>query len=141
MKRIYLSGPMTGKPDLNRPAFKRYADIVRAMGYEVVNPHDVPATKYGGGLVEGEPSYDDYLLSDIVSLVKCDGILMLPGWQESKGARVELEIAMVLGHSFFRTLDELVDVEWHDQLPRVYNTKIVSTAFGPLESVGLESVA
>lgn len=38
MKRLYLSGPMTGKPALNFPAFHAEAARLLALGYEVVNP-------------------------------------------------------------------------------------------------------
>lgn len=130
MKLIYLSGPMTGYPDLNKPMFERYAKTIQAMGFAVVNPHDVPPTdKYGLKQVV-EPSYDDYLLTDIVALVKCDGIFMLPDWKSSKGARVELEIAITLGHGVFQSLDDLLIANWHEAGEREYLTKTVNEVWG-----------
>lgn len=41
MKRVYLSGPMTGLPELNFPAFRVEAARLRALGFEVVNPADL----------------------------------------------------------------------------------------------------
>ena len=38
MKRVYLSSPMTGLPELNFPAFRVEAARLRALGFEVVNP-------------------------------------------------------------------------------------------------------
>ena len=35
---VYLSGPMTGLPDLNFPAFHAAADKLRSQGVQVVNP-------------------------------------------------------------------------------------------------------
>lgn len=130
MKLIYLSGPMTGYPDLNKPVFERFTKTVQAMGFATVNPHDVPPTdKYGLEKI-GEPSYDDYLLSDIVALVKCDGILMLPDWKSSRGARVELEIATTLGHAVFESLDELMRAEWDETNARQYRTMSVNGMYG-----------
>ncbi|MBA2927098.1 DUF4406 domain-containing protein [Pseudomonas sp. CCUG 57209] len=41
MKRIYLSGPMTGLPGLNFPAFAAMTDNLRAGGHTVTNPAEV----------------------------------------------------------------------------------------------------
>lgn len=41
MKRIYISGPMTGLPEKNFPAFNAEANRLRALGFDVVNPVDV----------------------------------------------------------------------------------------------------
>lgn len=42
MQRIYLSGPMTGLPDYNYPAFNAEAARLRALGYTVENPAENP---------------------------------------------------------------------------------------------------
>jgi hypothetical protein len=41
MKRVYLSGPMTGIPEFNFPAFNAEASRLRALGFDVVNPVDI----------------------------------------------------------------------------------------------------
>ena len=41
MKRLYVAGPMTGKPLLNFPAFNAEADRLRALGYDVVNTAEI----------------------------------------------------------------------------------------------------
>lgn len=90
MKRtIYISGPMTGKPQLNFPAFHAKARELRAAGHEVVNPAE-----------HGEQpglQWADYLKKDIRLLLDCNEIHMLPGWRESRGARLECHIAIELG--------------------------------------------
>lgn len=91
MTRIYISGPMTGKPALNFPAFHRAAANLRALGHDVVNPAE---------LDDADPKalqWHQYLRRDITHLMTCDAVAMLPGWQESKGARLEHHIAMELG--------------------------------------------
>ncbi|PTQ70393.1 DUF4406 domain-containing protein [Pseudomonas sp. GV071] len=87
MKRIYLSGPMTGLPDFNYPAFNAEAARLRALGYEVVNPAENPP----------QASWADYMRQDIPQLLTCDTLALLPGWHNSRGARMEHYIAAGLG--------------------------------------------
>lgn len=70
--RVYLSGPMTGVPDLNRPAFAEAADRLRRQGHDVVSPVD-------NGLADDEP-WEEHLRADIRLLLDCDAIAMLDGW-------------------------------------------------------------
>lgn len=90
-ERIYLSGPMTGKPDLNVPAFNAAARALRSWGWSVVNPAEI-SIDLGDGL-----PYETYLREDIKRLCDCKAIVMLPGWEDSKGAHLELHIAHRLG--------------------------------------------
>lgn len=86
---IYLSGPMTGYPEFNFPAFRTEATRLRRDGYRVINPaeHAGPVTL----------TWADYLRKDIELLMRCDRIHLLPGWANSKGARLEHHIAVELG--------------------------------------------
>lgn len=88
--RVYISGPMTGLPNLNFDAFNAAARMLRAAGHDVVNPADNGG---GGGL-----SYADYLRRDIRDLLDCDALCLLPGWENSVGARVEKHIAEALSY-------------------------------------------
>lgn len=90
MKRIYISGPMTGLPGLNFGAFHLTAHQLRALGYEVVNPAEKQS--------ESEDlSWEEYLKQDLQQMLTCDTIALLPGWQDSKGAHLELHVAHRVG--------------------------------------------
>lgn len=89
MKIAYLAGPMTGLPDLNFPAFHAVAAEYRAQGLEVINPAEINAGALG--------SWEDCMRKDIAELVKCDSIILLPGWEKSTGATLERHIAVKLG--------------------------------------------
>jgi len=82
-KRIYLSGPMTGIPDHNFPAFHEWAARLRAQGHAVVSPAE---------LGEGK-TWAECLRLDIRELCTCDAIALIPGWEGSRGAHLELHIA------------------------------------------------
>ena len=87
--RIYIAGPMTGLPEFNYPAFHAAAAAWRAAGWEVSNP----AENFGGHM--GMP-YADYIRKDLADLMTCEAIAFLPGWEASKGARLEHHVAEVL---------------------------------------------
>lgn len=89
MSRTYLSGPMTGIADFNRPAFAAEAAKLRAQGAYVVNPAE-------NGL-PADASWVEHLRTDIRDMMDCDAIHMLPGWTKSKGAMLEYHIAVKLG--------------------------------------------
>ena len=85
---LYVSGPMTGLPELNFPAFHAAAASLRAAGYAVINP-----AEFGEG--DGM-TWADYLRKDIRALMDCDGIALLDGWERSRGARLERHIGIEL---------------------------------------------
>lgn len=88
-KRVYVSGPMSGKVGYNFAAFDEATARLVFEGYVVINPADK-------GIIPGW-SWTDYLAHDIEQLVKeCNAIYMLTGWQESRGARLEHHIAREL---------------------------------------------
>ncbi len=95
--RIYLSGPITGRPNGNREAFHLVWNELHAQGYEAINP----------GNVEGSDDWmwSDYMREDIKWLVGCQSIVMLPGWEASKGAKLELHIAWELGMRVYFWVD------------------------------------
>lgn len=99
---FYLGGPMTGIPQFNFPEFQRAAGLLRERGYNIVSPAELddPETEAaalaspdgapGSGAANGE-SYEDFLGRDliIVSVPTCAGMICLPGWEKSRGARGE----------------------------------------------------
>ena len=88
--KVYISGPMTGIPDFNYPAFNFAAKCLRCEGLEVVNPVEVQISK-------PSPEWADYLKADIRELVTCDEMRTLEGWEKSRGACLEVDIARRLG--------------------------------------------
>lgn len=98
--RVYLAGPMTGHPDYNRAGFDAAAQWVTNRGLEPVNPHDTDPSHNDpcpeGQKHKGHPNACWYAASLRV-LAGCDAIVLLPGWMESTGARLEYAEAARLG--------------------------------------------
>lgn len=90
----YLSGPMTGLPDYNRPAFNKAAEFLRNQGYAVWNP----AEEFDANYIYPRKIY---MRRDIEALLKCDSLVLLNGWENSAGARLELAIAQELEMNIF----------------------------------------
>ncbi|WP_313629810.1 DUF4406 domain-containing protein [Pseudomonas sp.] len=88
MKRIYLSGPMSGLRALNFTTFHSMTASLRAVGHTVTNPAELNPD---GG------TWNDCMRRDIAALMDCDTVTTLPGWENSKGAGVEVLIAECLG--------------------------------------------
>ncbi|SAL20415.1 hypothetical protein AWB70_01039 [Caballeronia cordobensis] len=85
MIRVYLAGPMSGYPELNFPAFHAEAARLRAMGFEIANPAEID--------VGPDPTWLECMRACIKLLSDCDGIALLPGWEQSEGANVEHTLA------------------------------------------------
>lgn len=89
--RIYIAGPMTGKPDFNRTAFSLAAVRLSAQGAIPLSPAILP-----DGL-----SQADYMRICLAMLQCADGIYLLDGWQDSAGACAEVALAKKLGLTFY----------------------------------------
>lgn len=87
--RWYVAGPMTGMLDSNYPAFDAAAAALRARGFHVENPAENPAPPCG--------SWRAYMAMAVAQVARCDAVALLPGWEVSKGACVEFDLARGLG--------------------------------------------
>ncbi len=95
---IYLSGPMAGLPESNFPEFHRLAKIWRDAGYVISSP----AENFGQSRILDR---NQYLKTDYINLVtQCHSIALMPGWENSVGARTELAIAQSLGYRVYDAL-------------------------------------
>lgn len=86
--KLYIAGPMTGYQDHNLPAFAAAAVELAEHNHEPINP----------GRHGADPTYTwaDYLRRDLVDLVGADGVAVLPGWESSRGASLEVRTALAL---------------------------------------------
>lgn len=98
MKRhIYISGPMTGiELREYRRRFREAETILRRHGYGCINPCRVWPCRFPwlyrlmNALLGKRLTYAVILAYDLILLMtRADGIVMLPGWQASRGAQIE----------------------------------------------------
>lgn len=104
--RLYLSGPMSNVPGFNIPAFETATANLRALGYEVLSPPELDAEAgLDVGIMlaspDGKPvpgaTWGDCLARDVKIIADgdVDGIVLLPNWWKSKGARLEIFVGML----------------------------------------------
>lgn len=117
--RIYLSGPMTGCPDLNCHAFYMAERRLSEQGHFVINPHCI-SEQFGTpeelakafAAAYAEPwqnvcSYEEHdqktrlanavMDADLAAVRSCNAIYLLRGWENSRGAKMELAEALKYG--------------------------------------------
>lgn len=90
ISKVYISGPMTGYENFNREAFDFQAARFKHLGYAVMNP-----AVLGDGF-----SQKDYMMVTVAMLQCCDCVVVLPGWEASKGTLAEVELAKKLELAF-----------------------------------------
>lgn len=103
MTKLYIAGPMTGYEQWNFPEFFRVEKALLELGYDVINPAhndgpDLESALASAGSTE-KPNYtwNYYMKRDLPHVMECDGLLLLEGWQNSKGAKLEVHVAKALG--------------------------------------------
>jgi len=104
MKSIYIAGPMTGYPEHNFPAFQAEAAFWRAVGWNVVSPAELDGDVPHDELAK--LPWQDYLRRDLKFLVDCDAIALLSGWELSRGASLEFDVAQRLGFEIYYPVGE-----------------------------------
>lgn len=82
---MFISGPMSGLPDFNRGAFFDVANVLFCHGHIVLNPAVFP-----DGLEHG-----DYMKICLPMIDAAEAVIMLPGWEKSKGANMEYQYAQI----------------------------------------------
>ena len=115
-RRIYLSGQMSGKE--RSEYMRRFSEaekILRKHGYGVINPCNVWACRWpwiykAMELALGKRlAYALILAYDLLLIMtRADGIVMLPGWQASRGAQIENFVSM---HFWMRGISKAVTEE------------------------------
>lgn len=112
-QRIYISGPISGMPNGNRPAFRKAQHIINAVpGCTAINPHDIAQIaewEKGFWQMPEARQYAAYMRVCTTNLALCDAIVMLPGWRKSPGAGAEHTIATALRIRVYTSMQEFLD--------------------------------
>lgn len=102
---------MRGLPSFNFPAFEAAAAALRAKGYEVWSPAEADMQIDGFHPDENttrEPHpFAVYMQRDLPAVCAAHAVAVLPGWEHSQGARLEVFVCRAVGHGVF-TVDSLI---------------------------------
>ena len=88
--KIYISGKIS-ELQIREVVkkFKRAKEFLILKGYDPISPIDITT-------IEENKDWTDYMVEDIAALMRCESIYMLKDWGQSKGARLEYQIAKEL---------------------------------------------
>ena len=89
---VFISGPITGMPGYNKELFDKAEAMLCCAGHTVLNP-----TKLIPQIQPEAIPHKGYMRICLAMFGECDAIYMLNGWQDSKGAKIELAKALTQG--------------------------------------------
>lgn len=149
--RCYLSGPMTGLPDFNKHAFVLGAGMLRDAGWIVYNPieNDAEAGIELEGK-EGTEAFDfaEAMKRDLWQVCDSDAVFVMPGWEYSKGAKLEVFVAHEVGKPVYsllsgRKIEREGELDWTWQTAHPFSSRKIEREDGPStgQPLGLETVA
>lgn len=116
MSRIYIAGPMSGIPQFNVPFFHKVAGELRKQFVTdvIINPAelDTPVMQQhalnspNGDLKDLEEAtretWGEVLARDVKLVAdSVDEIVLLPGWEQSRGARLEAFVGLLTEKKFW----------------------------------------
>ena len=86
--KLYVAGRISDEKDY-KAKFARACGEVVSMGHEPVNPCDL---EHNHG-----KTWAEFMVNDIKAMLDCDGVYALNDRQRSRGATIEVELAISLG--------------------------------------------
>ena len=110
---VYLAGPMTGKPAYNQAAFLAAKTKWEKDGYYVITPFETNSLvwerHFGRGFDPnlgdvcdyGDPIMDEMIVADVQALAASTLLVLLDGWEYSKGAKLEAYMARLMHKPIF----------------------------------------
>lgn len=107
--KVYISGAITGRERQDvLDDFNSAEELWRMMGVDVVNPLRNGVGEHG--------TWREHMKADTAMLWDCDAIHFIPGWELSRGARIEYAIAHESGMDMFIAENGIVNIETYNTL-------------------------
>lgn len=95
--KIYVAGPMRNFPEYNFPAFHEATATLRRLGHDVFNPAERDLQDGFDPTIDKALPLTYYMRIDLPAVCESDAVVVLPGWQLSQGANIEVFVAMQCG--------------------------------------------
>ena len=116
----YLAGPMTGGPQSNFPLFDSVAKRLREQGFKIVTPSELDLPHVREEALASETGtahvsqWGEFLSRDVKVIADgVGGIIFLPGWLMSRGAKLEAFVGLLTKKKF----------GWYDELTQTAREK------------------
>lgn len=100
---------MSSYPEHNFPAFREAAKILRSLGHEVTSPVEMDESEgfdsaTAPDVTPGSQEWAAFLSRDVrvVASEDIEAVVVLDGWEKSRGAALEVHVARELGKPVYR---------------------------------------
>jgi tRNA U54 and U55 pseudouridine synthase Pus10 len=116
---VYISGPMTGMRNFNHKAFEKAREKLEKAfspgeSIQIISPVKI-AEIVNANFADmnrilcraKKPQWEDYMKACIKRLPEANFVLLLKGWQNSRGAMLEVNIADELKIPHAESIEEL----------------------------------
>jgi hypothetical protein len=94
---IYIAGPFSASTRGGVENNIRHAESIGLKVATVGGMPIVPHSNTSHPDYELAQSYEFWVAGTAKLMARCDGVLMIPGWEQSRGAKGEHELALKLG--------------------------------------------
>src|ERR1041385_5525529 len=94
--RLYLAGGMTGYPEKNFPMFHKVAAQLRRKRHTVWSPAEADISIGFDPVMNFDNKQMGYFMKYELPIVcSSDAVAVLPGWEKSLGANLEVHVARI----------------------------------------------
>lgn len=108
--KVYVAGPMAGHLDKNKASFQFARDMLENLHglpeASISNPWEVPPYEHESEQCpNGQRKVSEfdkhsagcYYRTDLFEMLQCQAVVFLPGWENSVGSRLEMQVATACG--------------------------------------------
>jgi hypothetical protein len=119
-KVLYVAGPMSYRPQFNFPLFDWVTAVLREQGHTVISPAELDSAEVRGhamASLDGAPgayeaandkTWGDFLSRDVKIIAdEITGVVLLPEWFSSRGAKLEAFVALLCEREFYQYRPEV----------------------------------
>lgn len=109
--KYYLAGPMTGYAKFNFPLFTEVTSGLRYLGYDITSPVETDEpdmqeiawkSETGEHDEQFKETWGEVLAKDVLLIAdSMESVILLPQWNKSKGARLEVFVAVLCGYPIY----------------------------------------
>ena len=118
--KYYLAGPMTGYKKFNFPLFTKVTKGLRRIGYDITSPvetdePDMQEIAWKSETGEHDAKFNEtwgqVLAKDVLLIAdEMESIILLPHWNKSKGARLEVFVAVLCQYPIYTVNPETLNM-------------------------------
>jgi len=98
---FYVAGPMRGLPNSNFDSFVEAREHLRSAGYDVICPVETAQERLGESVQADDSNFYEQMWHCYNAVLKSEGVIVLPGWGRSEGAKAEVLVAVTTGKPIY----------------------------------------